>query len=1167
MFILKRLREVLLPIACLVLCSDLFGQSFNSNQDISIIPPPPDVANLGKAGLSQVKLSDGSMTTQIPLYEYKTKNLSVPITLAYSTNGLKVDEISGIAGMNWSLVAGGSIGRMILGNDDYQVPFVQYPATFPNTQGDTIIGLVNSITANGVETIPDIYNLNVNGYSGRFLYVNSQIIKLEQNSLNIQKTTNGFSVTDNNGVVYTFEKQEKSQSFSSCSGHPYSVPVTNAWLLASMSHPLGDVIYFNYTPCTYTYSTGLSQSYTENPVSSSSITFCPSACPLYPGTYSEKCVSDLTYSGYLLSSISSNQRGTVQFHYGARTDIPRDSLLNYIAVYDNISNPTIRTISFNYSTVSPNTMYSNTEVGRADTTRAFLNNVNICSRILSDTCLTYSFTYNNLGNLPQRLSYAQDHFGYFNGKNSNHSLIPSPANYGDLINNSNFSGYGYGDRSPNGQYSVTGTLSKIQYPTGGYDTVIYEPNTIHTSGWDCTNLNASFFVSGNATAAFHSVDSSLTSVNFHCPQTISISLNCNETVTGYPAGTYSAYVYFKSTGGGPTIYFDANGDQMVATPGNSGTYILNLNPGSYQMVVKAQGPDEALASFSYNDASDSGNLEQPGLRVQQILSYTSRNDSPIVKSYQYTNFNSTISSGVAYMPAPSYQNLIQNSVVCPDQSQAPNCTCAYMVQTCQYYTYSNSNFYNLYTYTGNNMYYGDVTELIGRQGANGAIEHKFLVGQDVNGTPILGAAFKGAPLSNFGIYNGFEYNTRYYKSVADAFVLERDVTKHMQDDPRLSSYYTYYAFKADPGFQYAMSGTTYNTLYQMPGLHVMQYQMLSRWLYADSVYTTDYFDNGSSAKTVQVQTYNNIIHQQVSQKTAINSKGQTLLDDYLYPPDSVSTTDAAALAAKYTLTSLHMYSPVLEERQYNGSSLLRTNERYYSNALGTSVPVMNRNYVTQSGTRDSTYAITGYGLLGDVTQAVKSGKDATAYLWDYANMYPVAQVLNANQSDVAYTSFEADGTGNWAIPDTTRNRTGSLTGNRSYRLTGSNSIVKSSLNSATTYIVGYWALNDSAVTINGSAGTKKVVLGNWTYREASITGITSLTVGGTGTIDELRLYPKGALMTTFTYAPLIGMTTQCDPSGKIAYYTYDGLGRLELIKDQYGNILKRYDYQYQTTNQ
>jgi YD repeat-containing protein len=51
-------------------------------------------------------------------------------------------------------------------------------------------------------------------------------------------------------------------------------------------------------------------------------------------------------------------------------------------------------------------------------------------------------------------------------------------------------------------------------------------------------------------------------------------------------------------------------------------------------------------------------------------------------------------------------------------------------------------------------------------------------------------------------------------------------------------------------------------------------------------------------------------------------------------------------------------------------------------------------------------------------------------------------------------------------------------------------------------------------------------------------------------------------MTTYTYEPLIGMTSQCDPNSRITYYDYDPFGRLMLVKDQDGNILKKYCYNY-----
>lgn len=55
-------------------------------------------------------------------------------------------------------------------------------------------------------------------------------------------------------------------------------------------------------------------------------------------------------------------------------------------------------------------------------------------------------------------------------------------------------------------------------------------------------------------------------------------------------------------------------------------------------------------------------------------------------------------------------------------------------------------------------------------------------------------------------------------------------------------------------------------------------------------------------------------------------------------------------------------------------------------------------------------------------------------------------------------------------------------------------------------------------------------------------------------------------MTTYTYQPLVGMTSQCDIGNRITYYEYDGLQRLKRIRDQDYNILKSLDYQYQQSS-
>jgi YD repeat-containing protein len=63
-------------------------------------------------------------------------------------------------------------------------------------------------------------------------------------------------------------------------------------------------------------------------------------------------------------------------------------------------------------------------------------------------------------------------------------------------------------------------------------------------------------------------------------------------------------------------------------------------------------------------------------------------------------------------------------------------------------------------------------------------------------------------------------------------------------------------------------------------------------------------------------------------------------------------------------------------------------------------------------------------------------------------------------------------------------------------------------------------------------------------------------------VNEVQEALPEALVTLYTYCPLKGVTSQTDPNGKTIYYRYDDFGRLSNIKDNEGNILKSYDYNY-----
>jgi YD repeat-containing protein len=80
--------------------------------------------------------------------------------------------------------------------------------------------------------------------------------------------------------------------------------------------------------------------------------------------------------------------------------------------------------------------------------------------------------------------------------------------------------------------------------------------------------------------------------------------------------------------------------------------------------------------------------------------------------------------------------------------------------------------------------------------------------------------------------------------------------------------------------------------------------------------------------------------------------------------------------------------------------------------------------------------------------------------------------------------------------------------------------------------------------------------GIWIFNQQAYTGPITLT----GPVDDIRIFPSDALMSTYTYDLGIGVTSQTDPSGHSTNYFYDSLRRLSYIKDQDGNVLKKICY-------
>lgn len=343
-----------------------------------------------------------------------------------------------------------------------------------------------------------------------------------------------------------------------------------------------------------------------------------------------------------------------------------------------------------------------------------------------------------------------------------------------------------------------------------------------------------------------------------------------------------------------------------------------------------------------------------------------------------------------------------------------------------------------------------------------------------------------------------------------------------------------------------------------------QYQQIDRRLSSVPVYLTaskqvEY----SGADSITSQTnyyYEDPAYLQASRIETTNSKGQQLRARLKFPYHFSGTAvyDTMVVRNKISLPVENIDTNLTLNKEI---ARMKSNfQLWESNLLAEPVTIQ---HSISGNTLSTELTINGYDSKANIRQMTGKDELSTSFIWDYNGKYLIAEVVKADTSSVAATSFEADGKGGWTYSGSTNN-TYSITGSKSYLASGGN-ITKSGLASAT-YIVSYWGRSGS-VNVNSAGPTKTgKTIGSWTYYEHEVT-TTYITISGSNYIDELRLYPKGALMKTITYTPLVGITSECDATNRIIYYEYDSFNRLKTVKDEDGKILKRYDYKYQQTYQ
>lgn len=1154
--------------------NDAIGQqSYNIEK---VVPPSPTAAALGAYGDVPVSYYTGQANISIPLYQIKTSQHELGIDLSYNSN-IRVNQDASWVGLGWSLNAGGVITRSVRGNDDfdnnigiaqgyYYAPPLPQPDYNPEDDPmDTSIYKtleVNDgykhISANvlnpeakyiqdalegRIDTEPDIFYYNFAGYSGSFVIgkqADGSIIfqKNAKDELKIEIDLNNtdfgsWTITTPEGYIYHFATVETSENLYSTVNLMESQlmglgPYTGSNQSVDPSSQWSGTAAFKKNMYDKQYATSWYLSYIEAP-NAERITF-----------------NYVNHYGNTLSNINISQTryDKIQELYLAPSTVE----------YDNNGNEICRIIPNNYSNIITKNQATrqiihnvflesiNFENGRIQfemdsrkdiekyqggngaqklsKIKIYSGNKSIKNFLLEHDYFNTSFQ-NSGGNLPYTMCRLKLNKVYESGKPPHvfeyHDSNSLPSKYSKLVDdwgfyNPNITTKFIGDVYWSNQNQATTSLPEVNYNGITYPGKTSKPDETGLFS-RCGILQKIKY----PTQGYTIFDYEPNRIKLFVPELI----ESQETVA------------FAKNGGN----FDVEADKLED--------IFSVNTGNYQLTFHA-----------YPTYAD------PPISPDVPIAWLKNSQGAIIETFYLTNPNSTVTTKNISLSSGTYKLEVLHIM-----DHEINLVLGKTTTSNKYYKtvgglriakITNHNPNNditslkkiLYTenglLTGNstgglleNIVKHEITEQEKYHQIFCPVYSPFLWGmwqmetkalflkRSTNGLYPLGF---NSPNGIVGYHTVYElsdetgqigktkyeyrrtlpktYNSNHYGnflSLGDV----TDITKYDASgktvNKAVSSYVTKnlkYLYGINPSrFSYLDNPCLLCPLDQESGYPIPYYLDYSEWYVVDQVVTKEYDENSVvSLENTEKFNYEDAIHKQISSKSIFTSKGEEIKTIFSYPYNNLSNN------IYQQMVNNHVFSPTIKEENFikvneNASfEFLQGKIINYENLGGK----LFRPTSIISQKKDTPIDLRveySYDLKGNIIKAKKENGAPSYFVWGYKKQYPIAKIEN----------FDPD-------TDMTQN-----------------------IENLIASIQNYSDLDTSNCTDQENCNEKSL----------------------RSQLNVLRnALPAKCMINSYTYDPLVGMTSMTDPKGYTVYYKYDSQSRLKYIKDGDGNVISENKYRY-----
>jgi len=616
-------------------------------------------------------------------------------------------------------------------------------------------------------------------------------------------------------------------------------------------------------------------------------------------------------------------------------------------------------------------------------------------------------------------------------------------------------------------------------------------------------------------------------------------------------------------------------------------------------------PTGGFTTFEYegNTFSNRTNMSQGGgNRIKRIISYDNNAIQCTVKRYEYsTTDGGGISSGKLILPIMNQYPVIAVSLaVCNGQPAALYST---------YNTTVKGNCLSLGTGSSGLMVgYSRVVEFEDETGSNGKTEF-FYENTDLP----LPTSFTDLIRAYYQIpaRNGLLSSEIISERVGDSFIVKRRVYETYAEEGILNTTAEFPNIASR--ILAILDCTEQNKTY-------VDFNIKSSWIHPSSRKVVDYTQGipQNSIVTVNQFCFESDYHKQLTMEVTTNN-AVTLSTKYRYPDEILSNATASAMLDLHridkpieTIKKVNdrvVYASLIENNIYNATYVdgsLSSGMTLPSKILEleTVAPLNDyqpvRRYWTYDSRLKTQITIEMYDAYGNVLQLKKPNDLLTSFIWGYNGSLMTAATQNASYNEIYFESFEDEKwlwdasnpdkparylhdwhngryslyvkNGEFGISQTVDG----LSQDRKYILSAwiktedgfdasngnqANLIIQvidksngQQLAWLTTWVTqtnGVWKLFERDVDLANYSQNVKLKIELWNSNNSKYL-----------LADDIRFVPKDAQMTSYTYHPILGLTSVTDPNNISQFFEYDSFGRLKNVRNNDGKITARNYYHY-----